>query len=369
VQVPPALAPALADPGRLRQIIANLLTNAHQYTPDGGRIEVGAAPDQDWIQIWVADSGVGMSAEQVERAFERFYRASVSGTGLGLSIVKSLVDLHHGHIEVDSEPGRGSIFRVRIPAAVLRPESSQALNAIRGRRVLVVDNEAEVAALISDQLAPLDVDVRVATTGEQALAALRADSFDAVTLDVLMPGMNGFEVLRAIRADPELRRTPIVFVSVFSSHRELAGELVVSKPIDADELRRVLAAAVASGRSRVVVVARSQLQEVLEPALDELGIEHDWELSAADAARVCAERRFEVALVDVGIRSPREVLQALDLRGRRLRRAVILFSDGAAPTPPGISKLGMEVVPIEQVAAALTATLREEAVRVGAPDG
>jgi CheY-like chemotaxis protein len=205
-------------------------------------------------------------------------------------------------------------------------------------------------------------------SGKEALAALRSGSFDAVTLDILMPGMDGFEVLRTVRADPELRGTPIVFVSVFSSRRELTGEWVVSKPIDADELRRVLGAAVAAGRSRVLVVARSELQEVLEPSLEELGVEHDWELSAAAAARVCSERHFEVALVDVGMRSPRAVLEALDLRGRRRRRAVILFSDGAAPAPPGISKLGMEVVPLEQVAAALSATLKNDDVRVTASE-
>jgi hypothetical protein len=144
---------------------------------------------------------------------------------------------------------------------------------------------------------------------------------------------------------------------------------VGSKPLDADELRRVLAAAVARGRSRVLVVARSQLKEALEPALHDMGIEHDWELSASAAARACAERRFEVALVDIGVGSPRKVLQALDLRGRRLPRAVILFSDGAAPTSPQISELGMEVVPVEQVAPALMATLQREAVRVAAREG
>ena len=97
---------------------------------------------------------------------------------------------------------------------------------------------------------------------------------------------------------------------------------------------------------------------MLEPALDELGIEHEWETTGAAAARVCGERRFEVALVDVGIRSPQAVLQALDLRGRRLRRAVILFSDGVTPTPPGIGRLGMEVVPVDQAASALLAALR-----------
>jgi DNA-binding response OmpR family regulator len=177
-----------------------------------------------------------------------------------------------------------------------------------------------------------------------------------------MPDMDGFEVLRRIRSDPELRSIPIVFVSVFSSSLELAGEWVVDKPIDADELRNVLAAAVRAGRSRVLIVGRAELQSSLEPALDELGIEHQWETSGAAAARVCGERRFEVALIDVGIRNPQAILQALDLRGRRLRRAVILFSDGASPTPQGIVNLGMEVVPVEDAAHALLGTLR------GAPE-
>ena len=118
-----------------------------------------------------------------------------------------------------------------------------------------------------------------------------------------------------------------MFVSVFSGQQELAGEWAVTKPIDADELRNVLGAAVRAGRSRVLVVGRPELQSLVEPALDDLGIEHQWELTGAAAARVCEERRFEVALVDVGVRNPQAVLQALDLRGRRVRRVVILFSD------------------------------------------
>jgi hypothetical protein len=182
-----------------------------------------------------------------------------------------------------------------------------------------------------------------------------------------MPGTDGFEVLGQIRADPELRATPIVFVSVFSARSELAGEWVVGKPIDADELRNVLASALRAGCSRALIVGREDLQPTLEPALDELGIEYQWETSGAAAARVCGERRFEIALIDVGIRNPHAVLEALDLRGRRLRRDVILFSDGEAPTPASIVKLGMGVVPVQDAAHALLSSLRgdrEQASRV-----
>ena len=129
IYVAPTLPPAFADPERIRQVIGNLLTNAHQYTPEDGRIHIGVEADRAWVRIVVADSGMGMTAEETERAFERFYRGrrgseSAPGTGLGLSIVKSLVDLHHGEIEVDSEPGRGTTFHVLIPAAVQSKEES-----------------------------------------------------------------------------------------------------------------------------------------------------------------------------------------------------------------------------------------------------
>ncbi len=173
-----------------------------------------------------------------------------------------------------------------------------------------------------------------------------------------MPGMDGFEVLSEIRADPELRATPIVFVSVFSGRQELAGEWVVTKPIDADELREVLGAAVLAGRSRVLVVGRERCGRRSSPGSTSSGSNTTGRRAGPRRPRVCGERRFEVALVDAGIRSPQAILQALDLRGRRLRRAVILFSDGGTPTPPGIERLGIEVVPVEHAAEALLDALR-----------
>ena len=267
--VAPTLPLALADPGRVRQIVANLLTNAHLYTPEGGTIHVGVEPDRAWVQIVVADSGVGMSEEEISRVFDRFYRAgnrsgSNPGTGLGLAIVKSLVDLHFGQVSVESEVGRGSAFRVRLPAAVPGLDSTGALESIRGRNVLVVDDEREIAELIASQLAVLDIQTTIVLDGEEALERLHSGHFDAMTLDILMPGMDGFEVLRQVRADRDLATTPVVCVSVFSGRQELAGEWVVAKPIDADELRAVLGAAVSAGRSRVLVVGREELQAMLE---------------------------------------------------------------------------------------------------------
>ena len=132
----------------------------------------------------------------------------------------------------------------------------------------------------------------------------------------------------------------------------------MSKPIDADKLRAALIAAIRSGRPRVLAIGRPEVQRRLEPALDDLGIEYEWETTGSAAVRVSGERRFEVALVDVGLRNPEAVLQALKLRGRRLRKAVILFSDGAAPVSAALTDQGVEIVPIERAADAVLSTLR-----------
>ena len=357
--IEPDLPAAYVDPGRVRQIVANLVTNAHMYTPAEGKIDVAVSRADGRIQITVSDTGIGMTEEQVTHVFDRFYRAggqTMPGTGLGLSIVKSLVDMQEGDIEVESQVGQGTTFRVDLPMA--GTEAPPELEPLTGRSVLVVDDEPDIAELIASQLKTLRVKPTVVTDGREALEKLRTGAYDAVTLDVLMPEMDGLDVLQEIRSDPKLRMTPVVFVSVFSGRSELAGEWTVSKPIDADELRRVVGGAVRAGRSRVLVVGREQLKTELEPALSDLGIEHVWEANGGSVERLCAERRFEVAVVDIGIPEPQTVLEKLDLRGRRLRRAVILFSDGATPAPPGISQLGIEVVPVKQAASALVSVLQ-----------
>ena len=189
----------------------------------------------------------------------------------------------------------------------------------------------------------------MAHSGAEALELLGAEPFDAITLDILMPGMSGFEVLRQLRADPELRGLPVVVVSVFSGNEALAGEWVVAKPIDADELVDALGAALLAGRVRVLVVGRGLTRDDLEPRLDELGIEHEWATSSGAAARLCQQRRFEVALVDAGLTHPETALAALDLRGRRLRRSVLVFSAGDAA--PGLVRLDADPVELDAAGA------------------
>jgi signal transduction histidine kinase/CheY-like chemotaxis protein len=362
VETRPSLPLAYADPQRLRQIVQNLLTNAHLYTPEGGQLLLAADTRSGQVRISIADTGPGMSPTQLERIFDRFYRAqddhSSPGTGLGLSIVKSLVDLHEGRIEVASEVNRGTTFRVSVPVAGgdalgLTPS----IDALTGRSILIIDDERGLASLIAEQLTPFGVRTTVAATGGEALELMRAQRFDAATMDVQMPEMDNFELVSSIRSDPQLAATPIVFVSLTPDMAPLSGEWIVSKPIDADELRQVLGTAVSLGRSRVLVVAREELRSTLEPTLTQIGIAYQWEISGVGAARACGERRFELALVDVGLSNPQAVLGALNLRGRRMRRAVILFTDGITPLPPEVDRLGLEVIPLSAIPGSVTTAL------------
>ena len=319
----------LADPGHVRQIVTNLLSNANRYTAEEGSIKISIHQDEAELVLAVSDTGAGMSPGDLETVFERFARrgGGEGGTGLGLSIVRSLVELQRGTVSVESEEGVGSCFTIRLPAespgAIRRPEPRA---AIRGRRVLVVDDEPESADVIAAHLRSFGAETVTVHSGEAALERLRADQFDALTLDVIMPERNGFDVLRALRSDPGLRRTPVVVVSVFSGNEALFGEWRLTKPVEAGELADALGAAVLAGRTRLLVVGRSEVRSELEPALLRLGLDHEWVTSGAAAAQVCADHRFEVALVDAGMRDPAGVMERVDLRGRRVGRAVLVFT-------------------------------------------
>jgi signal transduction histidine kinase/ActR/RegA family two-component response regulator len=359
LHVPPGLPRALADPARVRQIVSNLVSNAHLYTDDGGRLSLSVRPDNGTVALAISDTGRGMNDEELEHVWDRFVRREdgAGGTGLGLSIVRSLVDIQGGSIAVDSELGRGTTFTVRLPAEP-DEEAESPRTAIKGKRVLVVDDEPAIARLVAEQLEPFEVETEVAHSGDEALERLHNEQFDAVTLDMLMPGRSGLDVLRSLRADPDLRRMPVVIVSILSGSEALLGEWKVTKPVDPDELADVLGSAVLAGRTSVLVVGRSAVRARLEPALVRMGLDHEWVTSGTAAARACGRRRFEVALVDAGIRSPQAVMKALDLRGRRLGRAVVLFSTG--DDAPGVAHLGSEPVPVEDAAGAVLQTLSGE---------
>lgn len=363
VALPADLPRALVDPARIRQILTNLLTNAHLYTGENGQLGVAVRAREHTVSIAISDTGRGMSAADAEHVFDRFYRAGGgddgAGTGLGLAIVKSLVDLHGGRIEVVSALGEGTTFTVVLPFAAELARPAVARDALRGKRVLVVDDEPDIAELVVERLSRFGVVADVAASGEEALERLRATRYDAMTLDILMPGMSGLELLRLVRADPDLDPLPIVVVSVFSGREALSGEWVVGKPIDPEELADTLGAALLASRVRVLVAGRPEVRWRLGTALSDLGIEHDWATGPAEAVSLCATNFYEVAVVDWGLTAAARTLRAIDLRGRRTPPVLLIAVDEDEGPPPGLASEydGTPTVTLDDVGAVILGLL------------
>ncbi len=219
--VAPDLPPVLADEDRLTQVFANLLSNAHKYTPAGGRIDVSVRADERAVTVDIVDSGIGMSDDELASLFTRFFRArnrttqEVGGTGLGLSITRSLVELHHGTITVTSEPGKGSTFSVTIHRAVdAAPINGAPDDRASGSLILIVEDDADIARLIQVYLRRAGYRTIIATDAASGLLRARDDAPDLITLDVMLPDADGFTLLEWLKRDPATREIPVVMLSM-----------------------------------------------------------------------------------------------------------------------------------------------------------
>jgi PAS domain S-box-containing protein len=265
VSIATDLPPAHSDPVKIRQCLFNLLGNAAKFT-EGGRITLSAAPDAEhagWVVLRVSDTGIGMTGEQLERLFQRFSQADATttrrfgGTGLGLAITKAFCTMLGGRIAVESEVGKGTSFTLRLPAdlrqartepdepAVLAAEASvdPAPAERHAGLVLVIDDDAATRDLLMRFLTREGFTVRAAPDGQTGLAMARELRPDAILLDVMMPRLDGWGVLAAIKAEPELADTPVVMVTVVQE-RGLAFSLgaadYLNKPVEWSHLKRVL---------------------------------------------------------------------------------------------------------------------------------
>jgi len=292
------LPDVVGDRDRVIQILTNLVSNAYQYTPAGGSITVRARPVADFVQIDVADNGIGISAESQLKVFDRFFRADdpvvqeFPGTGLGLAIVKSLVEMHDGRIWLKSEPGKGTTFSFTLKRAVaepaeelipaepveIRPLVRQIDRVARsnggGRRVLVVEDDRDIAELINQHLTKGGYDVRIASRAKDALEQAQADRPDLITLDIYLPDRDGFEVLQELKTNAATADIPIVIVSVMPDQHEgfrLGAVDYLTKPIDPARLvasvNRIL-----QGKGKVLVVDDDRdTRDLLQTALEARG--------------------------------------------------------------------------------------------------
>ena len=256
------------DPMRLRQILLNLLSNACKFTSQGEvKLRVRKVADgRIWVEFAVADTGIGMTPEQQAKLFEEFTQADSStarrygGTGLGLAITRKLARMMGGDVMVASEPGKGSIFTVRLPAG---PDTA-ARSATNGGRppssdcVLVVDDDATARELIAEHLKAEGFSVATAAGGLEGLKLAKELRPIAITLDVMMPDLDGWSVLAALRQDPELAEIPVIMITILDEHRRgvaLGAAGYLTKPIDRERLTRMIGRFRAPARAtRVMLV-------------------------------------------------------------------------------------------------------------------
>jgi signal transduction histidine kinase/DNA-binding response OmpR family regulator len=240
---------ALADRIRFRQIMENLLSNAIKFTPDGGRIAVTAtAIGGSLVSITVTDTGVGIAAADHDRVFEEFQQVGDpdrhrAGTGLGLALTKRLVEAHGGDISLVSAPEAGSSFTVRLPAA---PADATAVDVPAGApaRVLLIEDDAQAAELLQTQLGHAGYHVDVASSGETGLTSAAAHPPEAIVLDVTLPGIDGWEVIRQLKAEPRLADIPVFFVTIVDDPQaglSLGATDYFVKPVDQAALLGALA--------------------------------------------------------------------------------------------------------------------------------
>ncbi len=250
-----AVPPMRGEVAPLREVLMNLVINAIDAMPDGGRITVRTWVADAWVYCAVADTGIGMSPEVRRRAFEPFFTTKgLKSTGLGLSVNYGIIQRLGGELSIDSTEGQGTTITFKLPAAT-RPSSpapAPVTSSPRALRVLVIDDEREVRALLSELITAEGHEVVEAASGAEGLTLFARDeaNVDVVLTDLGMPGMTGWEVARAVKA----RRAdvPVVLVTGWGDNPDApaadrrAADLIIAKPVTALSLRAALARATAT---------------------------------------------------------------------------------------------------------------------------
>ncbi|HEU5000139.1 MAG TPA: response regulator, partial [Lapillicoccus sp.] len=318
LDVAPALQVIRADELRLRQVLLNLLSNAVKFTPDGGSVAVSAWLDGTDLLVTVSDTGVGIPQTDQERIFDSFQQGgrfvvSSEGTGLGLTVTKRIVQLHGGRIWVTSAPGLGSSFGFSIPGQTVGavreiPTVPEADLGDPRPAVLVVEDDERSGELVALHLTAAGLRPVVIRDGREGIAAVRSLRPVAVVLDIKLPGMSGWEILHALKSDPDIAGTPVVIVSVLPERGKgfaLGAADYLVKPVDREDLvhsvRRVVADATsrAAGRTIVVVDDDPMALELVRVTLEPQG----WSVRVcergADAVELVSSTQPSVVLVDL----------------------------------------------------------------------
>ena len=264
LRIPADLPNVLGDARRVEQVFVNLLGNAIKYSTRGQEVVIAASAEGDSAHVFIKDSGCGMSSDFLDRLFTKFEHAEGSltretqGMGLGLAICRHIVQAHGGRIWAESKEGAGSTFHFTLPLSVSavqapEPPPAPAFRDTSGapRLVLVIDNDEDVTRILSYIFETQGHQVICAHSGNEAVELAQKHRPDLITLDLNLPDIDGFEVLRLLRAADESSHIPVICISVRPDVRlalALGADFCMEKPLDIDRLRELSGKALAQVR-------------------------------------------------------------------------------------------------------------------------
>jgi PAS domain S-box-containing protein len=317
LEVAPEVGLACLDVTRLKQVLLNLVGNAIKFTQNG-EVKVAATCRDQQLYIAVSDTGIGMSPDQMERIFEPFEQADRSiarrfgGSGLGLTISRQLLGLMRGRIDVSSGIQAGSVFTISLPVGdVDKAEPRAAANAIgiaaardRNPVVLVVDDDPDACGLVRNALQRDGINVVSASSGEQALSLTRALRPAVMVLDILLGDMTGWDVLAAIRADPEHAELPVILCTVTDPDRRTGLLGVVehlTKPFDRDHLSHLVQRFVGDGTASSLLVVDDDdfYRDSIASVLRQAGHQVETAPNGEHALRMMRQRAPDLLLLDM----------------------------------------------------------------------
>ena len=320
VDIAPEAARVVGDKGKLMQVLTNYVSNAYKYTQAGGDIRIDISKQGELARVAVIDNGFGISPEDQEQLFTRFYRVDnsmtreVGGTGLGLSIVKKVIELQGGDVGVESALGEGSTFSFTVPLADQRseirdqrPDDHATMraddHATASGSILVVEDDPDIARLIAHHLQQAGYQVHTAHTAEDALAYLEQNLPDLITLDIDLPGMHGDELADQLKANPATQDIPILVLSVLYDDPASVqfGAYALPKPIEQEELLATVSELLQdSGRGPVLVIDDdADVRRLLKTALEKQGFDVKTAADGESGLGQAAEQRPGLILLDM----------------------------------------------------------------------
>ncbi len=278
------------DDKKIEKALNNLIFNAIKFTPRGGKVVLEVKQSAESVILNVSDSGRGIEANELKKVFERYYQSTnenapaQGGTGIGLTIVKEFVELHAGTVTVQSKPNEKTTFTVNLPSSIITDEKIDTVSVkeemenlnpsfpvLKGRKfsIMVIDDHKEMQRYISDLLSPY-AKVIIANDGKEALELLEKNRVDLITVDVMMPNMDGFDFMKTIKNDPELRFIPTIMLTARAAEEDKLEALsigvndYITKPFSQPELLARVANLIENKLEREEEIKENDSEKLLE---------------------------------------------------------------------------------------------------------